>query len=82
MELVQQRTRIAELEATVGRLRKIEQAAQQLAAEFHAMHEEQREKLIVGQTLESAAENWGTLYKTMAMQPLLDALTASEPPHA
>lgn len=59
----------------LAQLQAVRDAAAQLAKEFHEMHEEQRQKLIIGQTLESAAKNWETLGKTMDMQPLLDALS-------
>lgn len=51
-------------------------AAEQIAREFREMEAEQREKLVIGQTFESACENWKGLEKGVDFAPLMEALAA------
>ena len=62
------------------RLLEVVAAAQQVGREFIEMQEEQRQKLIIGQTLESASENWNALEKSVDFAPLLAALAALDSP--
>lgn len=60
---------------TIGVLWKVARAAQPLAKAFVKMREDHHSRLVVGQTLESASANWGSLIQEpLEFGPLLEAL--------
>ena len=50
------------------------EASKKIVSEFVAVRDEQHEKLVHHQTLESASKNWNDLRRTIDFQPLVTVL--------